>query len=120
MLIFPADGFTARLGSVTVLVQQFLQKLTPPLDNAQNEIVAVGVSRRQMPSVHKTMDVAFGFAPCLQQRLMGCAFVDVFSEELPPLQLTPSNRVVRKFWCADQCVEIAGYAGCAQDGFSEQ
>ena len=66
------------------------------------------------------MDVAFSSASSFEQRLCGSAFVDVFSDELPPLHLTPTNRVVRKFWCIDQCVEIVGYGGCAQDGFSEQ
>lgn len=35
-LIFPSDGFIARLGLIAKVVQQFLQKLTPPLDDAQN------------------------------------------------------------------------------------
>ena len=118
--IFPSDGFIARLGLIAKLVQQFLQKLTPALDNAQNEVVTVGISRRQMPSVHKAMDVPFSSASSLEQRLCGCAFVDVFRDELPLLHLTPTNRVVRKFWCIDQCIEIVGYGGCAQGGFSEQ
>lgn len=115
-----SGGVTARLGSVTVLVQQLLQKLTPPLDDTQNEIVALGVSRRQMPSIHKAVDIAFGSAPSFEQRLFGCAFKDVFSDELPPLHLTPTNRVIRKFWCIDQCIEIVRYGGSAQGGFSEQ
>ena len=118
-LIFPSEGFSAHL-SVTVLVQQLLQKLSPPLDDAQNKIVALGVSRRQMPSVHKAMDVALSLTSCFKQCIDGRAFVDVFSEQLPPLHLTASNWVVRKFWCTDQCVEIVGYASCVQCGFSEQ
>ena len=66
------------------------------------------------------MDVAFSSASSFEQRLRGSAFVDVFRDELPPLHLTPTNRIVRKFWCIDQCVEIVGYGGCAQGGFSEQ
>lgn len=120
MPILPLDGFTARFGLVTVFVQQFLQKFTAPLDDAQNEIVAVGVSRRQMPSVHKAMDVAFGVAPCFEQCIMGCAFVDVFSDELPPLHLTPTDRVVRKFWCVDQGVEIGMRIRCVQSELSQQ
>ena len=66
------------------------------------------------------MDVAFSSASSLEQRLCGSAFVDVFRDELPPLHLTPTNRVVRKFWGVDQCIEIVVYGGCAQVGFSEQ
>lgn len=93
-------------GSVSVVVQQSLQKLTSPLNDAQNEIVAVGVSRRQMSRVHKAMDVAFGSASCFEQRLIGYAFVDVFSDELPPLFLPMANGVIGKFRCVDQGVEI--------------
>ena len=118
--IFPSDEFIARLGLITKLVQQFLQKLTPALDNAQNEVVTVGISRRQMPSVHKAMDVAFSSASSFEQRLCGSASVNVFCDELPPLHLMPTNWVVRKFWCIDQCIEIVVYGGCAQGGFSEQ
>ncbi|NNB38680.1 hypothetical protein HBN86_07340 [Pseudomonas fragi] len=74
-----------------------MQKLTPALDDAQNEIVAVGVSRRQMPRVYKTVNVAFGFASCFEQYIDGCAFVDVFSDELPPLFLAVTQRLVGKF-----------------------
>ena len=119
-LIFPSDGFIARLGLIAKVVQQFLQKITPPLDNAQNEVVTVGIFRRQLPSVHKAIDVAFSSASSFEQRLCGSAFVDVFRDELPPLHLMPTNRVVRKFWCIDQSVEIVGYDGCAQAGFTEQ
>ena len=84
-LIFPSDGFIARLGLIAKLVQQFLQKLTPPLDNPQDQVITVGISRRQMPSVHQARDITFSPATCFQQRLFGGAFVDVFSDELPPL-----------------------------------
>jgi hypothetical protein len=73
-----------------------------------------------MPCVHQAIDVAFGFAPGFEQCLSGCAFEDVISDELPALHLTPTNWVVRKFWCIDQCVEIVGYGGSAQGGYSEQ
>lgn len=66
------------------------------------------------------MNVAFSSASSLEQRLCGCAFVDVFRDELPLLHLTPTNRVVRIFWCIDQCVEIVGCGGCAQGVLSEQ
>ena len=112
--------FGINLGSVAVLVQQFLQKLTPALDDAQNEIVAVGVSRRQMPSVYKTVDVALGFAPCSEQRIDGSAFVDVFSDELPPLFLPVTKRVVGKFRCVDQGIEIGMCVWCVQSEFSQQ
>ncbi|MBI6947595.1 hypothetical protein HX788_21735 [Pseudomonas edaphica] len=114
MLTLLRGECTARLGSVTVLAQQLLKKIAPPLDDAQNELVAVSVSRGQMPGVHKAMNVAFGF----KQRLFGCAFVDAFSVELPSLSFD-ADRVVRKFWCVDHRVEIVGFAGCAQGGFSE-
>lgn len=114
MLILPSDGFTARLGSVTVLVQQLLQKLTPPLHDAQDKIVAVGISRRQMSRVHKTMDVAFGSASCFKQSLFGCAFDDVFSDELPPLFLPVPNGIVGKFRCIDEGVEIGMCVRCVQ------
>lgn len=118
--ILPLDGLTARLGSVTVLVQQLLQKLTPPLHDAQDKIVAVGISRRQMPRVDKTMNVAFGSASCFKQRLFGCAFQDVFSDELPPLFLPVPNGVVGKFRCVDQSVEIGMRIWCVQNGLSLQ
>lgn len=120
MLILPSDGFPAHLGSVTVLVQQPLQEFTPSLHNAQDKIVAVGISRRQMPRVHKTMNVAFGSASCFKQRLFGCAFDDVFSDELPPLFLPVPNWVVGKFRCVDQGVEIGMRIRCVQSGVSQQ
>lgn len=120
MYILPSDGFTARLDSVTVLVQQPLQKLTPPLHDTQGKIVAVGISRRQVSRVHKTMNVAFGSASCFKQRLFGCAFEDVFSDELPPLFLPAPNGIVGKFRCVDQCVEISMRIRCVQSGLSQQ
>lgn len=66
------------------------------------------------------MNVAFSSASSFEQRLCGSVFVDVFRDELPPLHLTLTNRVVREFWCIDQCVEIVGCGGYAQNGFSEQ
>ena len=68
---------------------------------------ALGVSRRQMPSVHKTVDIAFGFAPSFEQCLFRCAFVDVSSDELPPLFLTVPYGVIGKFRSIDQIVKIA-------------
>lgn len=120
MLIFSVGWNTVRLGSITVLVQQPLQKLTPPLHDAQDKIVAVGISRRQMPRVHKTMNVAFGSASCFKQRLFGCAFDDVFSDELPPLFLPVPNGVVGEFRCVDQGVEIGMRGRCVQSGLSQR
>lgn len=116
----PEAGFNTERVSVAALVQQFLQKLAPPLDDAQNEIVAVGISCRQMPRVYKTVDVAFGFAPCFEQSIDGCAFVDVFSDELPPLFLPVTKRVVGKFRCVDQGIEIGMCVWCVQSEFSQQ
>lgn len=118
--LVPSGGVTARLGSVTELDQHFLQKLTPPLDNVQNEVVAVSVSRRQMPRIHQAIDVAFGSPPCFEQCFTGCAFVDVFSNELPSLFLAVPNRVVGKFRCVDQGVEIGMCVRCVQSGLSQQ
>lgn len=112
--------FAARLGSITVLVQQPLQKLTPSLHDAQDKIVAIGVSRRQVSRVHKTMNVAFGSASCSKQRLFDCAFEDVFSDELPPLFLVVPNGVVRKFRCIDEGVEIGMCVRCVQSELSQQ
>lgn len=95
-----------------------MQKLPPPLHDAQDQIVSVDVSRRQMPGIHQAMDVAFSFAPCLEQRLNGGAFVNVAGDQVPPFLLAAPNRIVRKLWCVDQCIEIVRYAGCSQDGFS--
>jgi hypothetical protein len=115
----PSAVFTrVAPGSIAELVQQFLQKIAPPLNDAENQIIPVGVSRRQMPSVHKAVNVALSFAPGFEQCLDGGAFVYVASDQLPPLLLKVPDRVVRKLWCADQYVEIVRYAGCAQDGFS--
>jgi hypothetical protein len=107
MDIFVVGRFTARLGSVTGVAQQVLQEIATLLNDAQNEIVAVSVSRGQMPGIHKTVDVAFGSASCFEQCIDGRAFVDVFSDELPPLPLTPTNWVVRKFWCIDQLTGLS-------------
>lgn len=120
MYILPSDGFTARLGSVTVLVQQLVQKLTPPLHDAQDKIVAIGIFRRQVSRVHKTMNVAFSSTSCFKQRLFGCAFQDVFSDELPPLFLPVPNGVVGEFRCVDQGVEIGMRGRCVQSGLSQR
>lgn len=120
MLIFAIGWNTARLGSITVFVQQPLQKLTPSLDDAQDKIVAIGISRRQVSRVHKTMNVAFGSASCFKQRLFGCAFDDVFSDELPPLFLPVPNGIVGKFRCIDEGVEIGMCVRCVQKGLSQQ
>lgn len=120
MPILPSDGYTARLGLVTVFVQQLLQKFPPPVHDAQDKIVAVGISRRQMPRVHKTMNVALGSASCFKQRLFGCAFQDVFSNELPPLFLAMPNGAVGKFRGIDQSVEIGMRGRCFQSGLSQQ
>lgn len=73
-----------------------------------------------MPSVYKTVDVAFGLAPCFEQCIDGCALVDVFSDELPPLFLPVTNRVVGKFRCVDQGIEIGMCVWCVQSEFSQQ
>jgi len=64
------------------------------------------------------MDVAFSFAPCLKQCLDGGAFVDLASDQLPPFLLAVTGRVIRKLWCAEQCIEIVRYGGWTQGGFS--
>lgn len=66
------------------------------------------------------MDVAFSFSPRLQQGFDGSAFVNVSSDELPPLFLAVSNGVIGKFRCVDQGVEIGACARCVQSGFSQQ
>lgn len=101
MYIFAVGQFTARLGSVTVLAQQFPQEIAPPLNDAQNEIVAVSVSRGQMPGIHKAMNITFGSATCFEQSFMGCAFVDVSGDELPAFFLLVPNGVIGKFGCVD-------------------
>lgn len=62
------------------------------------------------------MDVSLSFAPGFEQGFDGSTFVDVASDELPPLLLAVPDRIVRKLWGADQYVEIVRYAGCAQSG----
>ena len=42
------------------------------------------------------MDVALSFAPGFEQGFDGSAFVDVFSDELPPLFLDGAQRDRRK------------------------
>ncbi|MNR28974.1 hypothetical protein D3C85_1463270 [compost metagenome] len=69
---------------------------------------------------NQAMDVALSFAPGFEQRFDGSAFVDVASDELPPLLLPAPSRVIRKFGCVDQCIEIVRYVGCAQDRVSQQ
>lgn len=95
-----------------------MQKLPPPLHDAQDQIVSVGVSRRQMPGIHQAMDVALSFASGFEQGFERRAFINVTSDVLPPLLLPAPSRVIRKLWCVDQCIEIVRYAGCSQDGFS--
>lgn len=66
------------------------------------------------------MNVAFGSASCFKQRLFRCAFDDVFSDELPPLFLVVPNRVVGKFRCIDEGVEIGMCVRCVQSELSQQ
>lgn len=91
-LLAVATSLTAV--SVAKLTQQFLQKLAPSLHDAHDQIVPVGVSRRQVPCVHQAMDVALSFSPGLQQVFDGSAFVDVAGDKLPTLLLAVPDRIV--------------------------
>lgn len=94
--------------SVTVFVQQFAQEFTPPLSRAQNQAIALGIIRREVPGIYKTMDVAFCFASRFDQCPECGALENLLSQQSPSFRLVLPNGVVRKFWCVVQCVEIVG------------
>lgn len=73
--------------SVTVFVQQFAQEFTPPLRDAQNEVITLVVLGREVSGIHKAMDVALRFASRFEQCLYRGAVVNVFSQQSPPFLL---------------------------------